>query len=214
MHAPPAGYWVRAAATVIAASALTACAGGGDTPTRLVDGSEARRSSVVFEGVDVPVLMTLARRTRGASRCGAAANGSAALVVERVGVDGASVTGYSAGAHGVRACDRTTATAWCGHAFSPVRASSRLDPRLSLTCNGSDGERIGFAWIKPRSKTRYVVVANGGYAEAYEVLGDAPVRVTTDDVDLAASSARVDASEHAANGRRLHAYRLVAQVAG
>ncbi len=59
-----------------------------------------------------------------------------------------------------------------------------------------------------------MVVAHDGYAEAYEVLGEAPVRVTTDDVDVAASGARVDVSEHAATGRRLAAYRLVAQVAG
>jgi hypothetical protein len=77
------------------------------------------------------------------------------------------------------------------------------DPRLSVTCTGSDGGPLGFAWVQPSAGATYVVVVDEGYAEAYPVAGTVPVRVTTDDVDAASSSASVELSSHASDGRLL-----------
>ncbi len=193
--------------------ALVACSERAAPPTQLVDGSRAAPSHVAFENVDAPVLATVARRRSVDARCDLEV-GPDAVVVERVGVSGASVTAWSPRERIVRACDRTTAGSPCGHAFTRLRPAGQLDPRLSLTCTDSDGARVGFAWIAPGARTTYVVVAHAQHAEAYRVLAGAPVRITTHDVDLATSSARFDVSEHAADGRRLDSYFLVARVAG
>lgn len=200
--------------TVICISAVTACAGDDEAPpTRLVDGSPAQRSPIVFEGVDVPVVVTRARRTRAAAQCGLG-GGDGGVAVERVGVSGTSVSTYSARSRTIRACDGTTPGAWCGQAFARLRKGRPLDPRLSLTCRDARGRPVGFAWLRPGSDARYVVVTHDSHAEAYAVIADVPVRVTTLDVDVATSSAPLEVSEHSADGRRLDAYRLVAQVAG
>lgn len=193
---------------------LPACSDGvEEPPTRLVDGSMARTSQIAFEGVDAPVLVTRARRGSNGLRCGVD-DARDAILVERVGVAGASVTAHSTRARALYACDRTATGGWCGQAFARLPHSAPLDPRLSLTCESAEGDAVGFMWIYPRPDTRYVVAEHGDYAEAYEVIARAPVRVTTNDVDVTTSTARLDVSEHAADGRRLDAYLRVAQVAG
>ncbi len=52
------------------------------------------------------------------------------------------------------------------------------------------------------------------YAEAYLVAGGLPVRVVTADVDPGRSTATLDVSEHASDGRRLRAFRVETEVAG
>ena len=73
---------------------------------------------------------------------------------------------------------------------------------------------MGFAWIQPRAGTTYIVVRGSGYAEVYAAARDAPVRVTTEEVDFGSSRAAFSVSEHAKSGRRLRSYELEAQVAG
>ena len=73
---------------------------------------------------------------------------------------------------------------------------------------------MGFAWIQPAAATVYVVVRQSDYAEVYAVADDAPVRVTTSDVDLMSSSAAFSISEHAEDGSRVRSYELETQVAG
>jgi hypothetical protein len=49
-----------------------------------------------------------------------------------------------------------------------------------VLCYGRTGKAVtGFAWINPGPHTRWVVVGQPGYAEAYPVAGRLPVRVQT-----------------------------------
>jgi hypothetical protein len=73
---------------------------------------------------------------------------------------------------------------------------------------------VGFAWVVPGPQAAYVVVSRDSYAEAYAVTGEAPVRVTTSNVDLGSGSARFDVSEHTSAGRRIGARVVNAQVSG
>ena len=142
----------------------------------------------------------------------------AGAVVERVGVSGRSTTFLGPRRRTAHACDASTAgvedDGWCGHAFAQVESGRLRDPRLSLTCRASDGDPVGFAWIQPGAGTAYIVVQGSGYAEVYAAAGDAPVRVTTEEVELESSRATFSVSEHAKSGRRLRSYELEAQVAG
>jgi hypothetical protein len=201
-------------------------AGTPSAPSTLIDGSPARPSPVVLEGVEGASVATLVRvtpadavaSTSSAGTCIAASGEAAGVVVERVGVSGRSITFLGPGRRAAHACDASTAAleddSWCGRAFAPVESGRLRDPRLSLTCRGGDGHPVGFAWIQPGAGTTYIVVQGSGYAEAYAAAGDAPVRVTTEDVDLGSSRAEFPVSEHAKSGRRLRAYELEAQVAG
>jgi hypothetical protein len=213
-------------ALVVAATA--GCSGDAPpVPSTLVDGSTARAPPVTLEGVDGPSIATRARvvshdsvlRNSPAARCAGSAVAPGAVVVERIGVSGASVTLLTSNGRELRGCDAstvraTTGSAWCGHAFARLQAGQLRDPRLSLTCSDAGGEPIGFAWIQPGADASYVVIARTGYDEVYPVSGDAPVRVTTHDVDLADSGAAFAVSEHARDGRRLRTYELEARVSG
>jgi hypothetical protein len=195
-------------------SVVAACSSGGrGPPSELIDGSPARVVQIEFEGVDVPVIETVAQaRPDARLPCGDAL-GSLGRGIERVGAMGSSVTILSAG-RTVLGCDGIHGGDWCGQAFGRLRPRRILDPRLSLTCSAADGSPIGFGWVEPYAGADYVVVTHDDHAEAYAVLGSLPVRVSTERVDVATSSARFEISEHTDSGRQLRAYVLQPQVAG
>ena len=205
---------------------LVGCTGDATRPpSTLIDGSPARPSPVVLEGVDGVRIATRVRATLPASPGGPSTRAPCAPVetpsepvVERIGVTGASITFFDPGRHGVHACDATDlsrrrAAHWCAHAFGRILTARLRDPRLSVTCRDDDGEPVGFAWIQPSRAAAYVVVRQPGYAEVYAAAGKTPVRVATVDVDLASSSATFAISEHARDGTRIRAYDVEAQVA-
>jgi hypothetical protein len=211
----------------VVVAAAVACSGEDRSgPSVLVDGTRARPPPVALGGVDGPAVLSRARVLRQGSlsptspvgRCISAA-ADPGSVVEHVGVRGASITFSDSGGGELRGCDATRVreaggTSWCGHAFARLRARRLRDPRLSLTCREADGDPVGFVWIQPSPGSAYVVVTRAGYHEVYPVVGGLPVRVTTDDVDLAAASATLLAGEHARDGRRLRSYELEARVSG
>ncbi len=216
-------------AVLVLAIGAPGCSGDAPlAPSKLVDGSPARPPPVELEGVDDPSIATsVLARPAGAVPVGSrsasciASIGATAVgeVVERVGVSGVSVTFFGPGGRTAYACDATVDEpgdhgTWCGQAFGRVEAGRLNDPRLSLSCNDPGGSAIGFAWVQPTGDVSYVVVHRRGYAEAYPVAGDAPARVTTGDVDAAASTAKFPVSEHARDGRQLREYTVEAQVAG
>jgi hypothetical protein len=125
-----------------------------------------------------------------------------------------SRTSPSPDGRALRACDWTARSGWCGSAYARLRGTELGDPRLTITCHGDDGEPLGFLWISPGSGTEHLVVTGNGYAEAYRVVQDIPVRVTTEHVDLETSSAVVETSEHGRDGRLLRARRVEAHVSG
>jgi hypothetical protein len=160
----------------------------------------------------------LPRPSSQIGRCVFAAADPGRVVVERVGVSGASVSFSDSRNRELRGCDairvrEAGSPIWCGHAFARLRAGRLRDPRLSLTCRDG-GHPLGFLWIQPGSGAAYVVVARPGYHEVHPVVAGLPVRVTTDDVDVATASATIIGSEHARDGRRLRSYELEAHVSG
>jgi hypothetical protein len=219
----------RTGSLALVVAAAAGCSGEDPTvPSVLVDGTPARPPPVTLEGVDDATVASRVRVLRRSSlnpgsqigRCVSAAADPGNVVVERVGVSGASVTFSDSLHRELRACDASRvggasgSSIWCGHAFARLRAGRLRDPRLSLTCLDDHGDSVGFAWIQPGPGAAYVVVARSGYHEVHRVVAGLPVRVTTDDVDLSDASASLVAGEHARDGRRLRSYELEARVSG
>lgn len=220
-----AAHLALAAAFVLASSG---CRDEHGPPATLVDGSPAASPPIALEGVGAAIGTTLhVRNARDSprrsleARCVARVLGGSAddrLAVRRVGTLGESVTVGSASGRTVYGCDRTpggraASTRACGEALGRRRSGHLLDPRLDLGCTGADGKPIGFAWIDPGARTRYVAVQVDGYAEVYPVASGLPVRVTTRSVEVAGSRASFDISEHDAHGRALRSYTIEARVA-
>jgi hypothetical protein len=88
------------------------------------------------------------------------------------------------------------------------------DARVDILCVRSPGKPVGFAWLEPAPRTRWIVVAGSSGTEVEEVAVDLPVRVATRDVDIAASSATFGVAEYDATGTEVARYRLRARVAG
>jgi hypothetical protein len=198
-------------AVASAVATASACREEGP-PAALADGTPARIASDTFEGVTVPVVVTRVRTALVSEHeCVRRHARTRSRVVERVSVAGRSATVLSA--HGfVYGCDGTSEGPACGHAFAQPRLQT--DPRLSLTCRDANGRPVGFAWIVPGAGAAFIVVEHGTYGEAYRVVGDVPVRVTTEDVDLPAAQTRFAISEHARDGSLLRYRELEAQVSG
>jgi hypothetical protein len=187
---------------------------------------------VRLDGVEEPLILTRVRtlELEDASReapiraCLRRYEGFARPVsplVERVGVNGESLTVKDLSGFWLLGCDSSAGPAqgdgrWCGAVPGRLYDDRLRDPRLSIaSCTTSDGEPVGFAWIQPGPSASYVAVAQRGYAEAYEVAAGLPVRVvTTTDISVEESGARFDVSEHDADGGLLREYELDARVAG
>ena len=218
---------------VLVTSALAAagcgCAESDDgVPTTLFDGSAAVVAEVAFEGIGVPVVVTKVERVAPAQMhlrrdsCLESLGGrpAAAPAVVRIGAQSESVTVREASARAVRGCDngagpREADRRWCGIAYGWLRNGRLLDPRLDLLCTTEDGEPLAFVWVEPHPGARFVLVDQGGFAEAYETAGDIPVRIAfTTGIDLGRSAARVEVSEHAASGGLVRRRIVDARVAG
>jgi hypothetical protein len=194
-------------------------------PSSLSDGTPVRPPPVALAGVDGPSVATRERVFRAstirpgtaAARCVGPADRAEGVVVERVDVRGSSVTHAGRGRRTLHACETSGSgpeEGWCGRAFGKLESGRLRDPRLSLTCRTADDESVAFAWIEPDRAAVYVTVAHPGYHEVYRAAGDVPVRVSTADVDLAASTATFRVSEHSRDGGLLRDYTLEAEVSG
>ena len=207
----------------------TSCGEHATPPPALLDGSSASRPAVRLEGVARPAVSTTTLvvptdRARDplvrSCRSQPWSEPPAGRAVLRIGVVGASVTFGRRFGRGVRACDATRLRVhgqrWCGVAYGRLVRGGVQDPRLDVGgCASHDGRPVAFAWVQPRSRTRYVVVHHRGFAEVYETAAGLPVRVATNElVDLARSGAGFEISEHDASGGLIDRYELDAQAAG
>jgi hypothetical protein len=209
---------------------VAGCAGDDSgVPSMLIDGSPARELTVDLEGVDVPALRTSIRVT-GPSEVENGSSEQACLdgplkgypptgpVVRRIGTTLESVTFRDEG--NVYSCDnslgpRTEDRRWCGGAAGILYADRLRDPRLDLGCVTEDGTQLASAWVQPRRQTRFVIVHEPDYAEAYEVAAALPVRVATSSgAQIQTFSASFEISEHDASGALVRRYRLEAVIAG
>lgn len=220
---------LRLAAAVALAAVAAGCGGGGPSvPDRLADGAVTARPPVALEGIDGRAVLTRLRAVP-ADRAGPrlasclhaldGARRAVGVVVERTGVNGVSVTFRERGEHRLLGCDgspgsRGETRPWCGLADGRLIAGHLSDPRLGIGCRARHGRPVGFAWVEPGRKTRYVAVEQRGYAEVYETAGGLPVRVTTSEVRVEEARALFRLSEHDAQGRLLRRQTLEAVVAG
>jgi len=220
---------LRCLLLVLPCALAAGCRQGDDVPQRLVNGAPARASPVPLAGVDRTTVLSEVRvvaagrvgRGSAVERClRAAGEDPAGNVVVRTGVNGASVTFRVASGRALYACDGSTGARghggrWCGRAFGRLVRGKLRDPRLDLAgCTASAGDTIAFAWIEPGRRARYLALRQPGYVEVYPVTQRLPVRIATvTGIDIGASRASFEVTEHDGGGARLREYELDARVA-
>jgi hypothetical protein len=205
---------------VLALTAAACSSGGGGRPQRLLDGRPAARLSAV-RGSVLTAARVLRRADVDDSCLPRADVAEDAAVVDRVGVDGESLTVANRDGTGVYACDGGVDPAgerrppWCGVAFGELAEGRLLDPRLDVICRDRERRPLAYAFVDPVPRAHWIGIHHDGYVELYEVLAGLPVRVSTGDgVDTEKSRAVFAVSEYDAEGRELLATRMEAAVAG
>jgi hypothetical protein len=155
-----------------------------------------------------------------AAACLRESSASVGPVVERSGVVSSSITYRLQGRHAINGCDNTRGPreenrSWCGGSYGQLFDGRLRDPRLNIGCVTEDDARVGFVWVQPAERVRYVSVEQPGYVEVYEVADGLPVRIATrSGVRVEGSRATFDLFEHDSRGRLVRRYRLEAAVAG
>jgi hypothetical protein len=212
--------------TGVALLLLLAAVGCGrsERPWQLLDGGGAAEFRPV-RGSVLTVGRTTRRATLGArvDDCllpsDRASVGADALVVERVGVDGESLTFASGG--GVYACDGGSDRAgersppWCGTVFGERAGGRILDPRLDVNCRDRRGMPLAYAFVDPVAGAHWIGVVRDGYVEVYEALAGLPVRiVTTSRIAEEEARATFEITQYDLAGRELVRAELEAAVAG
>lgn len=143
------------------------------------------------------------------------------LVVERVGIDGSSMT--FADGPALHACDAiprpfpdpdlATAHGSCGGSVGRLQSGILRDPRLSL-CTADDHTVTAFAWMTPSTRTAWVAVKSHGSEQIFQTAGGLPVRVTTSDDVNPEGWATFEIEEYGRQGEQLRRYELHTAVAG
>ena len=214
----------RLSRAMVAAALVLAVAGcdNGKRPERLLYGQYAAEFKPVSGSV-----VAMGRILRGTTLgqrfllCRPESVARDALVVERIGVAGESLTFADRAKTTVHACDGGADPAgersppWCSGSAGRLFEGRLLDVRLDVGCRDHEGRPLAYAWIEPVSGARWIGVDQGAYVEVYEVLGGLPVRVsTTRNIDLARSRAMFEVSQYGLAGGELIRARIEAAVAG
>lgn len=217
---------------LLATAAAVGCSEESAPPGRLLDGSPAPTLPMRLEGVEPPVVSTRVqsydlrenRQVPSIRSCLQQFEGfarPASPLVARIGVHAETMTFRDDAGRRLLGCDNSAGPRegdrrWCGAVSGRLYDGRLRDPRLSIaSCETSEGQLVGFAWIQPDPNARYVAVEQSGYAEVYETAGDLPVRVaTTSGVIVEESGARFEVTEHDTAGDLIREYELEARVAG
>jgi hypothetical protein len=161
---------------------------------------------------------TLGRRFTSCSPGGAVGG---AVIVERIGVFGESLTFADDAGKTLYSCDGGTDSVgehrppWCGGSLGRLLNGRLLDPRLDILCRDREGRPLAYAWVEPVPGARWIGVDQGSYTEVYEVLAGLPVRVATRrGIQLGRSRASFAVTQFDATGRALVEGPLEAAVAG
>lgn len=216
---------LRLTPRVLVIVAMAGC-GVDASPPQLVDGSTPRDPPPALTEVDGGV-MTRARVVSaddvGAGKLKACRPDARPYggILERVGVRGQSLTFQSGKA--LIACDAISEPAadpddpyggiWCGSSTGRLDGGRLNDPRLDL-CTAESGDVTAFAWVQPGPDAAWVVVADGGRHEVYEVVESLPVRITATDRVDPSGSASFEVEEYDADATKLQEYTLDTVVAG
>jgi hypothetical protein len=209
---------------LLAVMLLAGCDSGGGRPERLLYGQAAQEFRPVPRSV-VALGRILDGTTLGErfKSCWPAEAGirNDAVVVERIGVFGESLTFADAGHKTVYGCDGGTDPAgerkppWCGNAASRLVSGRLLDPRLDVLCRDTKGRPLAYAWVEPAAGVRWIGVDQGTYTELYEALAGLPVRIASArGVQPSRARATFDVTQYDSRGKELFKGKLEAQVAG
>lgn len=202
---------------------LVAGCGGGGRPSRLLDGRPAAqfepvRGSVIASGRVLDLDGRAADCLAAPDRENVASDEE---MVERIGVDGESLTFASRDGSVVYACDGGIDPAgerklpWCHAVVGELDSRRVLDPRLDVICRDRLRRPLAYAFVDPVPGARWIGVRQDGYVEVYEVLAALPVRVATvGGIDVESDTAAFEVSQYDAEGRELVRGELEAAVAG
>ena len=217
------GACALGAALVVAV--LPGCADHG-RPKRLLYGEAAAefrpvKGSVLSQG-RLLRRSTLGRRMESCLFPGDRATIPAdAVVVERIGVSGESLTFGNRRHTAVYACDGGIDPAgerplpWCGTVFGRLIDGRLLDPRLDVLCRDRKGHPLGYAFVEPVAGAHWVGVDQGSYTEIYEILAGLPVRVASArNIRAGKAKAAFDVTQYDFHGKELVKGRIEAAVAG
>jgi hypothetical protein len=213
----------RLMVAVAVAALVAGCGSGGGRPTRLLDGRPAAQFDPVADSVITSThLLQLGDRAdeclSATDRANVAADTPA---VERIGVDGESLTFASRDDSLLYACDGGVDLAgerparWCHTVVGEVGDGQVLDPRLDVICRDRKRRALAYAFVEPVASARWIGVRENGWVELYEVRGGLPVRVsTTRGIDFGDARATFEITQYDAAGRELVSGEMEAAVAG
>jgi hypothetical protein len=216
---------LKIGALTLLAFAAAACGGDG-RPKHLLYGGRAAEFPPVAGSV-VASARVIRRSTLGDrfDNCfelnDATTVAADALVLERVGIRGESLTFATRDGTGAYACDGGVDPAgereppWCGLVFGEREAGRLLDPRLDVNCRDHHGDALAYVFVEPTAGARWIGVQQDGYVELYKALAGLPVRIATSTgIDLEDARATVQITQYDAKGRELIQGQLEAAVAG
>lgn len=159
-------------------------------PRRLIDGSTPPPIPKVLREQDGTFVMTRVRvsTARTLKRLVLACGGGerargAAVVVERVGVNGRTITFPMPGSE-IAGCDRNPRARpiqrpWCGGAGWIWRNGQVSDARLDICTDRRGRAIVAFGWINALPRAKWIVVNQPGFREVYPVASQLPIRVST-----------------------------------
>lgn len=215
---------VRLATLLLPVVLLAGCDSRGARPERLLYGEAAQEFKAVSGSV-IAIGRVLDGTTLGrrftSCRPAAAEIANDAVVVERIGVFGESLTFAGSGRKTVYACDGGRDPAgerklpWCGSSAGRLLGGKLLDPRLDILCRDRKGRPLAYAWVEPAAGVRWIGVDQGAYTEIYEVLAGLPVRIaSTRGIEAARARVTFDVAQYDDHGKEVIEGKLEAQVAG
>jgi hypothetical protein len=176
--------------TLVVALVIPALAGAAGTgaPRRLIDGATPPALPTALRAQGGALVMTKVRvvRVRQIRRLVSTCVPGERLpagerVVERIGVNGRSITFLGLGST-IEGCDRNpraTGKIWCGGAGWVWRGGKVSDPRLTVCQDRRGRPVVAFGWINALPQAGWIVVDQPGFREVYPVGGRLPVRVST-----------------------------------
>ncbi len=212
------------AVLLLAVVLAAGCDSGDNRPERLLDGQAAQEFRPV-PGSVIALGRVLDGTTLGArfTSCRPAGAGVSndAVVVERIGVFGESLTFADSGHKTLYGCDGGVDAAgerkppWCGNPAGLLFSGKLLDPRLDVLCRDRKGRPLAYAWVEPAAGVRWIGVDQGAYTEIYEVLAALPVRIASArGVQPSRARATFDVAQYDSHGKELVKGKLEAAVAG
>ena len=175
---------------LLCVSSVSVVSASASTPRHLIDGSRPPAVPKVLREQGAGFLMTRVRVVspkqvrRLVLACARDRRAlSQGVVVERIGVNGRTITFRTPGG-GLEGCDRNprarpVQNPWCGGAAWTLQSGRVSDPRLDICYAKHQRPVVAFGWINALPAARWIVIEQPGFREVYPVAAHLPVRVST-----------------------------------